>query len=654
MKNCRQFSYILIFIGLLNLKWIYAYQKTTYMVPMRDGIHLATDLYQSSTDTTALPTILIRTPYGRENAELDWFIQLLTDVEQYNLVIQDTRGRFASEGADSMYFSDGWGRVRDGYDTVEWIAEQSWSDGHIGTWGASAMGITQYLLTGTAPPHLSCCLVMVGAANLYEDAIFYGGVYRESLMDTWLKANNSEHLIDFFVNHPDYSSVYDPINLSARYDSVNVPILHIGGWHDIFIEGQINAFCGIQANGGPNAKNRQQLIVGPWTHNLLTSAVGELTFPNSSAFDLFTLTLDWYDYWLKNKDNGVTNQPAVRYYIMGDADEANGPGNLWLEREDWPPPCQIVPFYLRENGLLSTAPPSADEAPESFDFDPLEPVPTLGGRNLNLKAGSYDQRTLEDREDVLVYTTAVLNDTITVSGNVSVDLWASSDALDTDFTAKLCDVYPDGRSMLVEDGIIMARHRESLETEELLVPGNIYLFKIDLWSTAIAFAPGHRIRLTISSSNSTRFATNPNTGEAFRKNTHTQIAHQTVYHNTIHASALNLPVTDWNQSAVKQKMPEPIAFILGPNYPNPFNQETVIPVQSSGHDLSAQKSTLEIEITDIKGRIIEKRICEMNGNRTEIIWNASSGPNGPLASGVYICKLVAGSQVLTRKMVLLR
>jgi len=651
MKKNPLLIYSFIFT-LVSLK-VHAYQKTTHMVPMRDGIRLATDVYRPPGDTI-LPTILIRTPYGRVNAQVDGFITWLTDVENYNLSIQDTRGRFDSEGADSMYFSDGWGRIRDGYDTVEWLATQPWSDGSIGTWGASAMGITQYLLAGTTPPHLKCCLVMVGAANLYEDAIYYGGVYRESLIDTWLKANDSDHLIDFFVDHPNYSPVYDPINLSTRYDSVDVPILHIGGWHDIFIEGQINAFCGIQQNGGPNARTNQQLIVGPWTHNLLTSAVGELTFPNSNSFDLFTLTLEWYDYWLKNQDNSVGDQPPVRYFIMGDADNAEGPGNCWIESEDWPPDCQVIPFFFRENGLLSSQAPAVDEQSDSFDFDPLDPVPTLGGRNLNLAAGSYDQSPLENRQDVLVYTTSILNDTITVAGNVTVDLWAASDALDTDFTAKLCDVYPDGRSMLVADGIIMARHRESLETEELLNPGEIVLLKIDLWSTAIAFAPGHRIRLSVSSSNSTRFAVNPNTGEAFRKHTHTQIAHQTVYRSAAFASALNLPVINWKAGAVGHQTTKPAVFILDPNYPNPFNHKTVIPVRLSNPGTSVPKKAVQIEIMDIRGRVLEKQSLNIIGNKTLFIWDTSGIQNQNLPSGVYLIKLVTESQILTRKMVLLR
>ena len=628
---------------------------------MRDGVRLATEVYQPETSQPPWPTILIRTPYARHTAMDDIIAGLLTDVFQYALVIQSTRGRFGSEGVDSLFLSDGWGRTRDGYDAVEWIARQSWSDGKVGTWGASGYGITQYLAAGAAPPHLTCCLVIVAASNLYEDAIFYGGAYRKSLVDNWVTEQGSTYLLDFFVQHPDYEPRYDVVNLATRYDSVNVPIVHVAGWHDIFLQGQINAFCGIQEYGGPQAAGNQKLVIGPWVHDITASTCGELTFPNSSALDFFDLMFDWFDHWLKGVQNDVPQLPAIQYYLMGDADQPENiiPGNTWESREDWPPPATLTPFYFRQDGCLSTHPPDASEPPDAFDFDPDDPVPTVGGRNLFLQAGSADQRPVESRPDVLVYTTDPLSDPLTVVGRVTVTLWASSDAKDTDFTAKLCDVYPDGRSMLVADGIVQARHRNALTSQEFLTPGFIYAFPIDLWSTAIVFAPGHSIRLSISSSNAPRFETNPNTGEPFRQNTTTRVARQTVYHSAAFPSALYLPVTEGTgteEPVAPATASEPRVPTLNPNFPNPFNDETSISLRFPNAETADwHGENARIEIVDLRGRCVKTwGIDPQPGDRITIPWHGDDQSGRRLPSGVYFCRLTAGGIIQTRKITLLR
>lgn len=649
---------ILLFLIFFFSPDIHAFDKKTLMVPMRDGIRLATDLYRPYIGIGPWPTILIRTPYGKQKAMNDVIAAFLTDFYRYALVIQDTRGRFDSEGLDSLYFADGWGRKQDGYDTVEWIAQQTWSNQKVGTWGASALGITQYLLAGAAPPHLTCCLVMVAASNLYEDAIFYGGAYRRSLVDGWLQGHGSEHLIDFFVQHPNYEPVYDTVNLTTRYDSVNVPILHIGGWHDIFIQGQINAFCGIQDRGRPNAKGNQKLLIGPWVHDITSSTCGELSFPDAGILDLITQTVNWFDYWLKGEDNGIAQSPTVRYYLMGDADQADSPGNQWVERDDWPPPSTPTPFYLRQGGVLTTVAPTASEIPDEFDYDPDDAVPTIGGRNLNIPAGSYDQRSVESRPDVLVYTTDSLTDSLTVVGGITVTLWASSDALDTDFTAKLCDVYPDGRSMLVADGIVQARHRNSISTEELLTPGQIYEFTIDLWSTAIVFAPGHCIRLSISSSNFARFEKNPNTGEPFRQNTTSLIAHQTIFHDPDRPSDLILPVVSASGTRVASaESTAPVRPILEQNVPNPFNDETLIsihfPTPPNANLINQRKARLEI--FDLRGRCLKHwTLSPQPGDRITLRWRGDDQGGRSLPSGIYLCRFTGGATVETKKMTLLR
>jgi putative CocE/NonD family hydrolase len=233
----------------------------------------------------------------------------------------------------------------------------------------------------------------------------------------------------------------------------------------------------------------------------------------------------------------------VAYYVLGDVTEPDGPGNEWRFADDWPVPATEVPFYFHEGGVMDMVAPGGAEAPDVYDYDPIDPVPTLGGANLTISKGPYDQAGLETRDDVIVFTTAPLTEPLEITGQVTVVLYASSSALDTDFTAKLGDVYPDGRSMLVCDGIIRARHRNTQAADELLTPGEVYAFTIDLWETCIAFNTGHRIRVDISSSNYPRFDANPNTGEPFNQATGTAVATNTIYHDADHPSHLLLRVT---------------------------------------------------------------------------------------------------------------
>ena len=639
---------ILLFLAVVGTSLgLRAYTKQTVMMPMRDGVRLATDIYRPSLLGGRLPCVLMRTPYNKNSGIQDWMIVTLTDLTGYAVAIQDVRGRHASEGIDSVYFSDGWGIRRDGYDTVEWLADQAWSNGRIGMFGASASGITQYLAAGSAPPHLTCCAVMVAASNLYEDAIFYGSEYQKALVSGWLEAQGDAALIPFFRDHHDDDPVYDIVNLTARFDSVNVPMLHVSGWHDIFVQGVINAFEGIQKRGGPKARGNQKLILGPWVHDIESEACGELTFPNGQAMPFLDSILEWFDYWLKDKP--MTRRiPAVQYYLMADPEIPDGPGNRWIQSDSWPPKTETVSMFFRNGGSLSLQRPGPLEPPETFDFDPSQPVPTLGGRNLNLPAGSYDQRSVEDRSDVLVYASDVLADSIAVAGRITVRLFAASDALDTDFTAKLCDVYPDGRSMLVADGIVQARHRNSLEFESLLIPGEPVELAIDLWSTAIVFAPGHRIRVNVSSSNYPRFEVNPNTGEPFGANTRTAVARQTVYRDAGRPSAIELPVLIGGSDGGNQS----VDFAFGQNYPNPFSAETLIPLFIP-EDLSAGVE-IRLEVLNALGRRVRHLAFDPAAGQRSVRWDGTDDNSVPLPSGVYVARLRIGADRLTKKMAILK
>lgn len=501
----------------------------TCAVPMRDGVHLATDVRLPAGDGP-WPVVLLRTPYGRK--------MKVGGLDEYAIVTQDVRGRFDSEGHALAFFDDGWGEHQDGLDTVKWILAQPWCNGKIGTSGGSALGITQNLLAGADPPGVLCQHILVAAGSIYHDAAYPGGAFCESLLAGWLKETKwPEDNLKLMLAHPFYDELWQQVDSIARIRErhVNIPAVHVGGWFDIFTQGTIDSFVS-RSEVAPN----QWLVMGPWPHGIKRE-VGELVFP-PNAVEVPKPASDvkiWFDFWLEAQDSGVRQIPRVQYYVMGACGEEGAPGNEWRTAEAWPIPATATEFFLGpDNRLLPEA--SGAGGSLSYEYDPAKPVPTRGGGNLNLPAGPMDQRELEKRSDVLVFSTPPLEQPVEVTGRVTVRLWASSSARDTLFTAKLCDVYPDGRSMLLCDGALRAACRESLSNPAPLEPGKIYQFNIDLGSTSIIFNKGHRIRVDISSSNAPRFAVHPNVwGEGAP-----QVAHQTIYCRGEHKSAVILPVVE--------------------------------------------------------------------------------------------------------------
>jgi len=515
-------------------------EKQTFNVSMRDGVKLGTDVYFPSTNG-AFPVLLARTPYnklissgaGEDGAR-----------HGYVTVVQDTRGRFASQGDNLAFEADGWAEHWDGYDTVEWIVHQSWSNGKIGTFGGSAGAITQLLLAGSGTTNLHSQHLTVGAPSLYFDIVYPGGVFRKSLVEDWLRITGfSPDALKFWTSHPDYDEFWKARELTHRYDKINAAAVHIGGYFDIFAQGTIDSFVGYQESGGPQARGRQKLIMGPWTHGVFSDKSGDLTFPNAkrppgNVRDQWR----WFDHTLKGIDNGIDREPAVTYYVMGDTSDTNAPGNVWRTAERWPPVmATVTPFYLNADHTLSPVKPGEARS-LSFTSEPTNPVPTIGGPELTIPAGPKDQRSIEGRPDVLVFTSELLTEPIEVTGRVRARLWASSDAPDTDLFVRLCDVYPDGRSLNICEGRIRARLRESFSKEALLKPGEFYSFDVDLWSTSIIFNKGHRMRAHVASTSAPGFDPNPNTGDPFRQNDRTRPALNSIGCDTGHPSQLLLPV----------------------------------------------------------------------------------------------------------------
>ena len=527
--------------------------KQTYMVPMRDDIKLATDIYFAPGSFGApRPVILIRTPYGKSGWADDLYspIYLLQD---YHLVIQDLRGTHDSEGGESfLLFINSY---KDGVDTIDWILDQSWSNGKIASAGVSALCLNQYYYAGMGPDGLLAQQLWFGTPEMFDHAIFQGS-YHKSSVETWIKStspSNWEYQVDtlFSKTIPKNEILYNSTSLSypvgPRYSNVSVYGIHVGGWYDHFLQGTIDGYIGYDDYGASRAQGHQKLVMGPWTHgSIYGGQQGELLYPdNSNGFDLL---LDWE---MEIFDEALLGIPAdwtgarVAYYLMGDVDAYSNDWNYWRYAYDYPLDYINDTWYFTANGGLDKTSAGLVNGNFSYLYDPRSPVPNLGGQNQPFDlTGPMDQRSIESRSDVLIFETPPLTETVETVGRIWGNLVISSNCTDTDFTIKLTDVYPDGRSMLVTDGSLTARYRYNY-TSEVFMSGNqniVYNLTIDCWSTAYSFAPGHKIRVTISSSNYPRFAKNPNTGAPLARDyLNFNIANNTLLVGPLYNSSIILP-----------------------------------------------------------------------------------------------------------------
>jgi len=508
----------------------------TYMVEMRDGTHLATDVYDLLLRPAPHGTILLRTPYDKDALAILGF---LFSVFGWPTVIQDMRGRYASAGNDTVYQNS----HTDGPDTLAWIANQSWSNGKVATVGPSALGINQYFMAGANPPNLACQFIMVATPNLHKHAIFQGGQFRKGLVEGWLSGQGSTYILEEILENENYTlDFWTNVSLDDNWQDVNVPAIHLGGWYDIFLQGIIDGYDGYQHLGGTGAQGKSKLIIGPWTHDgYIEQTQGELSYPiNSLGFWSLKMFRDMIRQYTMDQSNAFDSWPAVSYYVMGDVNDPSAPGNEWRTAEDWPVHDVETEWYFHNDGELSISPASQSE-PMSYLYDPSNPVPTIGGQNLNLARGPFDQISIEDRDDVLVFTSSILDESYEATGPVKARLYVSSDCPDTDFTVKLTDVYPDGRSMIITDGILRMRNRNGVDHWEFMEPGEIYEVEVDLWSTSYIWNTGHQIRVTVSSSNYPRFLNNPNTVDGILQNETYAVAENTLHIGPDTRSCIILP-----------------------------------------------------------------------------------------------------------------
>ena len=532
------------------------------MVPMRDGVKLASDIY-FTLPLEKSPVLLIRTVYGKASGMYvgDSNAARLFSRKGYIVIVQDVRGRGRSAGDFYPFVNDG----ADGRDTIAWIGQKKWFNGRLGTLGESFLGIDEWLeapgqdigamCVSFATPDLARVMYRGGQLNLlttFNWAMLLGD---GSKMNIWALLNLSQFSsylttlpldeaddrawqnVTYFDDSLDVQKIFTisaSIDVTKSFDNITAPLLSIAGWYDMFLGPQLLDFQRMLAQGGGKAKS-SLLIVGPWGHG--PSGDGSVVFDNATFSDAASsaVVMAWYDYWLKDTGH-IDDMPKALLYVMGD--------NVWRSEREWPLARAIAaPYYLHTGGALSEDEPQAEEQPDTYTYDPLNPAPTLGGSNLLTNVGPYDQQTVEDRADVLCYSTAELAGDVEITGPISAVLYAASTALDTDFTVKLVDVYPDGRAINIQDGIVRALYRNNdplLPTP--LMPGAVERYDIDLWATSIVFKAGHRIRIEVSSSNFPRYNRNLNTGEPVPDATRAVPADQSIYHSSLYPSHMLLPV----------------------------------------------------------------------------------------------------------------
>jgi putative CocE/NonD family hydrolase len=548
---------------------------------MRDGVTLYADVYRPAAEGR-YPVIVSRTPYSTERFPTAYDAAVYFSQRGYVYVFQDVRGRHESDGRWEPFFDD----EKDGYDTVEWAAKQPWSNGKVAMQGGSYLGQNQWRAAQAAPPSLVTIFPMVSSTSLYHDWITLNGGWRLSFNFGWgpvrqesrimqnpgphtlsglrkvhydqvqfhLPLNTMQQLVgrnarfyDDWLAHPDYDSYWKPLNAEEVFDRIRIPVHTFGGWFDIFSQGTLRGYVGMSQKGGSDAARRlSHIVIGPWGHGP-SQKFGALDFGPEANVDANALQLRWYDYFLKGIDNGLADEPPVKLFVMG--------RNEWVYEREYPVArTQYRPLYFasggaangaRGDGRLTWEKPAGASPPDRYRYDPDDPVPSLGGNNCcgtPTPAGPMDQRPIESRRDVLLYTSDVLQEEMEATGPVKVVLYASSDAVDTDFVAKLVDVYPDGSSYNMAEGILRARYRDSLSQPSPLKPGQVYRMEIDLVGTSVAFRKGHRIRVHVTSSHFPQFDRNPNTGAVFGTSEEVKVAQQTVYHDAERASHVLLPV----------------------------------------------------------------------------------------------------------------
>lgn len=511
----------------------------TVMVSMRDGKKLATDIYLPSPDARNLPALLVRSPAGRTALPALSHLSLLS--EGYVIAIQDTRSASDPEGKTMPCFDD----TEDGHDTIEWLSKLEYTNGKIGSIGPSALGITQLMLAPTCAEALKAQYILFACGSVYHHAAYPQGQLHKHQIESWLSyyAKDPSHTKKLRKERH-YCDFWRRLNSSDRAHQVRVPAIFIAGWYDTFLAGTIDAFLARQEKGGRGAKGQQKLVIGPWAHFWpAVKKIGDYDVPQAGLTPPFDISPKrWFAHYLKGEKNGVDKVAPVTYFVMGPFDGTPSKGNVWKTAEKWPVPASSVSFYLTADNGLNEKKLEKENTRYTYLYDPNNPVPTLGGRNLFIESGPKDQRPIETRDDVVVFTSSPLNEDLEVTGLLRAKIFFSTEAHDTDLVLRLSDVYPDGKSLLISDNAVrLGSLKRDACCATLGVPQEV---EVDLHATSMVFAKGHRIRLSITSSNYPRFEKNLNVAldEEGNPTAHAQVAKNTIWVGVKTPSRLILPV----------------------------------------------------------------------------------------------------------------
>lgn len=602
-----------------------------------DGKYLHVDVYRPA-GCTQCPTILIQTPYGKIQFSLLGLplgVGYNINNSNYNFVVADWRGFYTNSSA---YYANCPNHGKDGKDFVQWIAAQSWSDGKVGGWGPSALGVVQFQTAYNYPPNLTCICPLVAAPQTYYNDYYPGGCLRSEYIQQLDALGYG--LSPTVETYPAHNLIWQfgIENPSWYPDSIPVPALMIGGWYDHNVDQMINFFNAIRIQSPANVKNQHRLLMGPWVHggngiaHVGTAAQGQLSYPNAANWN-DSMALLFFDYHMRGINNNWNSQPYINYYQMGE--------NTRQTAASWPVAgLSNVNYYFHDNLTMDQTAPTTSTNSLTFQYDPTNPSPTLGGATLKqgLQQGPWRQDTLvENRNDILVFSTATLTQNVTMKGKAQVHIKASSDKTDTDFDVRLCDVYPNGKSMLVQTGVLRMRYRNGFNTTDTaaMVPGTVYTGTIDLAASCITFLAGHKIRVDISSSNYPQYNRNMNTGKAMypANKPDTLVspvtATNTVYLNSNNFSYITLPLdltTGVNENVLQD------GFEV---FPNPAAEEFTV---SFGAGINGTLS-----VCDISGRTIL---------RTNIQGSEKKFSVTNLENGVYFIRAEANGESATKKIII--
>lgn len=514
------------------------------MIPMRDGKHLSAYLYFPP-GKGPWPVVFEQRYADLRGAATRKGAAKLAE-EGFVVALVNFRGTHLSEGTWVGYRALGWGKLKDGYDTCEWLASQQWSTGKVGSFGSSQGGFAQNFLAVTQPPHLVCQYMEDTGLSLFHEGYRLGGTTRPERFKTMAKIcrepDDNRKLMEEWFRHPLYDDYWRDEDCTLHFAKMNVPCFTLGSWYDFMNQGSIASFQGRQHQSGADSRGKQQLVIGPWLHGRgnRTNRIGEMVYPENANWPQHEHMVRWFKRYLRGEDNGIEKEPTVRYYAMGAVGENAAPGNVWRTAKDWPPPHTPTPLYLHGDGVLSWKAPTEETAATSFKSDPFKPMQIAGAAF----PGAKDARAFERQADVRTFTTAPLEKPIEWTGRVKAELFLSSTARDTDVIVRVSDVYPDGKSILIVDYPWRLRYREGFDREVFMEPGKVYKVAFDVGRMSQIFNKGHQIRVTIASTGAPLYEPNPQTGTpltiAFPKNV--VAATNTIHHNRVNASRIIAPL----------------------------------------------------------------------------------------------------------------